>query len=244
MTAESEFDREMGKRLPLRILLAEDNSINQQLALRTLERLGYRADVAGNGLEALNALRRQAYDLILMDVQMPEMDGLQATRHIRNEFPSDKQPHIIAITANAMQSDREQCLQAGMDDYISKPFEVQELVNALEQSQPQSRKVAEPQSRPSEIQYPKSEIRNPKSQIPIVLDPAAIKLLQLTLGEKTGTMLPMLIDSFFNSTVELQEQARQGRTEPVGGLIPRQVCFKPIIIMLRTWPCEKSMAVV
>jgi CheY-like chemotaxis protein len=131
----SEFDQEMGKRLPLRILLAEDNAINQQLAILTLERLGYRADVAGNGLEVLDALELHSYDVILMDVQMPEMDGIKATHHIRREFSAETQPRIIAMTANAMQDDREQCLAAGMDDYISKPFEVQELVAALRKCQ-------------------------------------------------------------------------------------------------------------
>ncbi|MCP4283477.1 MAG: response regulator, partial [Gammaproteobacteria bacterium] len=137
---ESGFDKDMGERLPLRILLAEDNSINQQLALRTLERLGYRADVAGNGVEALDALRQKLYDVILMDVQMPEMDGLEATRQIRKEFQTEAQPRIIAVTANAMQGDREECLSAGMDDYISKAFEVQELMNALEKCQPGAQK--------------------------------------------------------------------------------------------------------
>jgi CheY-like chemotaxis protein len=125
----------MGEGLPLRILLAEDNAINQKLALRLLERMGYRADVAGNGLEALEALRRQTYDVVLMDVQMPEMDGLEATRIICDEW-ADRRPRIIAMTANAMKEDREKCLEAGMDDYVSKPIRVQELVEALSKCQP------------------------------------------------------------------------------------------------------------
>jgi len=129
--AEPEFDPQMGKNHPLRILIAEDNSINQQLALLTLERLGYLADIAGNGLEAVDAVRRQFYDTVLMDVQMPEMDGLEATKQIRREFPPDRQPRIIAMTANALQGDREMCLNAGMDDYVSKPFKVKELVRTL-----------------------------------------------------------------------------------------------------------------
>ncbi|MCP4287421.1 MAG: response regulator, partial [Gammaproteobacteria bacterium] len=149
---KSDFDKDMGKRLPLRILLAEDNSINQQLALRTLERLGYRADVAGNGVEALDALRQKLYDVILKDVQMPEMDGLEATRQIRKEFQTEAQPRIIAVTANAMQGDREECLSAGMDDYISKPFEVQELMNALEKCQPEGRRAEVEKSRRAEEQ--------------------------------------------------------------------------------------------
>ncbi len=131
----AQFDEEMGKRLPLRILLAEDNTINQKLALRLLERLGYRADVAGNGLETLDALRRQTYDVVLMDVQMPEMDGLEATRVIRGEWEHARRPRIIAMTANAMKEDREICLAAGMDDYVSKPIRVEELVTALSKCQ-------------------------------------------------------------------------------------------------------------
>ncbi|MBI5081796.1 MAG: response regulator, partial [Chloroflexi bacterium] len=112
--------------------LTEDNTVNQKLALRILQRMGYRADVAANGLEALAALRRQRYDVILMDVQMPEMDGLEATRQIRSTFTPDQQPHIIAMTANAMQGDREVCLEAGMNDYVSKPIQIKELQAALE----------------------------------------------------------------------------------------------------------------
>jgi CheY-like chemotaxis protein len=125
------LDPEMAKRHPLRILLAEDNVVNQKLALRLLSQMGYRADVAANGLEVLQAVKRQPYDLILMDVQMPEMDGLEATRRICAEPPASGSPRIIAMTANAMQGDREICLEAGMDDYLSKPIHVEELVAAL-----------------------------------------------------------------------------------------------------------------
>ena len=126
-----QFDPEMGQRLPLHILLAEDNVVNQKLTLRLLERMGYRADLAANGLETLEALRRQSYDVVLMDVQMPEMDGLEATRYIRREVAKGVQPRIIAMTASAMQEDREACLAAGMDDYVSRPVRVEELVGAL-----------------------------------------------------------------------------------------------------------------
>ena len=120
----------MGKRNPLRILLAEDLLVNQKLALRLLEQMGYRADVASNGIEAIESIERQPYDVILMDVQMPEMDGLEATRQIRKKDLS--QPFIIAMTANAMAGDREICLEAGMDLYISKPIRVPELITVLE----------------------------------------------------------------------------------------------------------------
>lgn len=114
----------------LRILLAEDNAINQKVALHMLKRLGYNADVAANGLEVLQALERLPYDVVLMDVQMPEMDGFDASRRIREQWPSG--PKIIAITAYALEGDRERCLQAGMDEYISKPIQLEELKKALE----------------------------------------------------------------------------------------------------------------
>jgi PAS domain S-box-containing protein len=123
----------LADRMPLRILLAEDNLINQKLAVKMLERIGYCPDIAGNGVEVLAALRRQTYDLVLMDVQMPEMDGVEATRRIRQEWPGDSGPRIVAITANAFKSDREQCLAAGMDGYVTKPIQFRELQAVLEQ---------------------------------------------------------------------------------------------------------------
>lgn len=129
-------EAESGQRHPLRLLLAEDNATNQKLALRLLSQMGYRADVAGNGLEAIQAVERQPYDVILMDVQMPEMDGLEASRQICARWPREARPRIIAMTANAMQGDREMCLAAGMDDYLSKPIRVGELAAALARVEP------------------------------------------------------------------------------------------------------------
>jgi PAS domain S-box-containing protein len=123
----------LGKSLPLKILLVEDHIINQKLALHIFQKMGYNVDVAGNGLEALDALKRQLYDVIFMDVQMPEMDGLETTRVIVENWPSDKRPKIIAMTANALQGDREKCLEAGMDDYIAKPIMIEEIQRALTQ---------------------------------------------------------------------------------------------------------------
>ncbi|MCP6760459.1 MAG: response regulator [Fischerella sp. CENA71] len=125
------FDSQLSQKLPLRILLVEDISLNQRVALQMFERMGYRADIANNGLEALSALRQKSYDLVFMDVQMPEMDGLEATRRICQEWPEDSRPWIIAMTAHAMQGDREECLNAGMNDYISKPIRMKALVQAL-----------------------------------------------------------------------------------------------------------------
>ncbi|MFO1269245.1 MAG: GAF domain-containing protein [Rubrivivax sp.] len=124
-------DAGMAERHPLRILLAEDNLVNQKLALRLLSQMGYRADVVANGIEAVEAVQRQPYDLVLMDVQMPEMDGLEATRTIAAKVLPNGRPRIVAMTANAMQGDREQCLAAGMDDYVTKPIRVDALVEAL-----------------------------------------------------------------------------------------------------------------
>ncbi len=124
--------------LPRKILLAEDHLINQKLAIATLERLGYRPDVVANGLEVIAAVKRQRYDVILMDVQMPEMNGIEATKRIREMLSADNQPHIIAITASATVQDRNECLAAGMNDHIAKPFRQHELITALEDSTAQA----------------------------------------------------------------------------------------------------------
>ena len=130
---EISFDAELAAKHPLSILLVEDNMVNQKVATRILEKLGYRADVAGNGLEAIEALERQYYEVILMDIQMPEMDGEEATREIRARWPQSEQPYIIAMTANALQGDRENFLGIGMDNYVSKPVHIDELMTALRQ---------------------------------------------------------------------------------------------------------------
>ncbi|MFO1313104.1 MAG: GAF domain-containing protein [Burkholderiales bacterium] len=129
------LDPDLGRRHPLRILLAEDNVVNQKLALRLLQQMGYRADLASNGIEAIESVERQVYDVILMDVQMPEMDGLEASRRINARWKDDR-PRIVAMTANAMQGDREMCLEAGMDDYVTKPIRVDALVEALARIHP------------------------------------------------------------------------------------------------------------
>ncbi len=125
------LELDLAERVPLRILLAEDNAVNQKLALRLLQRMGYHADLAVNGRQAVEAASRQPYDLILMDMQMPETDGLEATRQIRAALPTEAQPVIVALTANAMQGDRELCMAAGMNDYLSKPIQIPELVAML-----------------------------------------------------------------------------------------------------------------
>ncbi len=126
-------ERDLAQRLPRRILIAEDNAVNQKVALRILQRMGYRADVAANGVEAVDAVRRQHYDIVFMDVQMPELDGIQATCAIR-ALPLETQPWIVAMTAGAMREDRDACLAAGMDDYVSKPVQVHELGAAIQRT--------------------------------------------------------------------------------------------------------------
>ena len=112
-------------------MLAEDNVVNQKLAMRLLQQMGYRADLASNGIEAIECVERQTYDVVLIDVQMSEMDGLEASRRTTARYRPEERPRIIAMTANAMQGDREACLAAGMDDYVTKPIRVDALVQAL-----------------------------------------------------------------------------------------------------------------
>lgn len=130
LKAKSDQGAKLAEQFPLQILVAEDNAVNQKLALLTLENMGYRADIAGNGLEAVDAVLRQNYDLVFMDVQMPEMDGLEATKKIIEE-KGKKRPKIIAMTANAMQGDKERCLAAGMDDYIPKPINLEVVAGCI-----------------------------------------------------------------------------------------------------------------
>jgi signal transduction histidine kinase/CheY-like chemotaxis protein len=126
------LDTELALRVPMKILVVEDNIINQKVATRVLRGFGYTADLAGNGIEALAALEEKRYDLLFMDMQMPEMDGLEATREIRTRFSKEDQPYIVAMTANAMKEDQDLCHAAGMDDYLSKPIRTEELHEAIE----------------------------------------------------------------------------------------------------------------
>ena len=121
----------LGERMPISILLAEDNIVNQKVAIRLFKKIGYKIEVANNGLEAIKALEQSSYDLVFMDIQMPEMDGLEATRQIIAKW-GDARPRIVALTANAMREDKEKCYEAGMDDYLTKPFKPIELEEAIE----------------------------------------------------------------------------------------------------------------
>jgi signal transduction histidine kinase/DNA-binding response OmpR family regulator len=217
--AESAFDERMGEQHPMRILLAEDNAINQKLALLMLERLGYRADVAGNGLEAIDAVKTAAqftpYDVVLMDVQMPELDGLDATRRIRTALPETQQPYIIAMTANVMLGDRELCLAAGMNDYVSKPIRLEELLSALRQAPSLTDAGRSASIGPAQATVPASAAADLPAGAALVdapprsIDPRAIARLQATLGKRAAEMLPVLLDGFFKEAHKLQEQARR-----------------------------------
>ena len=129
------FDPKLANQYPLQILLAEDNLVNQKVAARIFQRLGYTVDIANNGLEAIEMLRSRNYDVVFMDIQMPVLNGLEATAKILEEWEFAMRPRIIAMTANAMPSDREQCLTAGMDDYLSKPIQIESLISAIKRLQ-------------------------------------------------------------------------------------------------------------
>jgi CheY-like chemotaxis protein len=192
---EAEPDATAGARAQLRVLLAEDNAVNQQLALRMLETLGYRADVAVNGVEALEAVRRRPYDVVLMDVEMPEMDGLEAARRMHREWPGDERPRIVAMTANAMQGDREICLAAGMDDYVSKPIHLDDLADALSRCTP--RAVGVP-----EAPQPASAAAHEDG----VLDAEALEQLRARAGDRAFVI--DLVDTFLRDAPTLLETLR------------------------------------
>jgi CheY-like chemotaxis protein len=116
---------------PMRVLLVDDNTVNQRVGRAMLEKLGHRVDVAANGIEAVDAVGLMPYDAVFMDVQMPVMDGLDATRRIRSELPANRQPTIIAVTANVTPEDQANCRQAGMDHYLPKPFRLEQLAAVL-----------------------------------------------------------------------------------------------------------------
>ncbi len=204
--ASTNFDPAMGKRLPLQILVAEDHPTNQRLALLMLEGLGYRADIAADGLEVLQALERQPYDVIFMDVQMPEMDGLEATRRVRQRWPGERGPRIIAMTANVTRDDRQTCLDAGMNDYLPKPIRVEELIAALNRSQElkgRARSVTE------QMSFQAVERATRSADPPgIILDPSALDALRRLVGGDQAA-LSELIGSFLGDTPPLLSDLRK-----------------------------------
>jgi CheY-like chemotaxis protein/HPt (histidine-containing phosphotransfer) domain-containing protein len=191
----------------LQILLAEDNEVNQRLALLLLEKLGLRADVAGNGVEAIAALRERRYDIVLMDVEMPELDGLETSRRIHEEW-RDQRPWIIAMTANALQGDREQCLEAGMDDYLSKPIRTEELAAALARSGPAASDGGHDLFDAKALAD--SDLASGEGG---VLDPAALAQLREMAGDPS--LMRDLIDAFLENAPGLVGQLGGDKAEEV-----------------------------
>jgi CheY-like chemotaxis protein len=212
--AEPRFDAGQGQRLPLRILLAEDNAVNQKLTVRLLARMGYRADVVANGLEVLEAFQRQHYDVILMDVHMPEMDGLQATRAIQEGWSQEQRPRIIAMTANAMQGDRQECLAAGMDDYLTKPIQVQALQEALERAGWWAkRRTLPPQSvENAGEEVPPAHLGLQEESMP-ALDPTVLAELRQFQGEGELDIVQELAEAFQFETPPLLQALQQAIVE-------------------------------
>jgi CheY-like chemotaxis protein/HPt (histidine-containing phosphotransfer) domain-containing protein len=214
------FDPGMAQRLPFRLLVVEDNEINQEVLVQMLAQLGYHADIAENGLIALEALGRETYDIILMDVQMPQMDGLETTRRIRGEIASSRQPCIIAVTANVVRGEREECFVAGMDDYISKPIDPHQLIAAIEQAsvRPQAATPAigaasaTPAARP-----PPATPQTKQAADGALLNTAALQRLNVALGHQAAMLLPNLFKSFAENAgrlrAALHEVSPQSRLE-------------------------------
>jgi CheY-like chemotaxis protein/HPt (histidine-containing phosphotransfer) domain-containing protein len=183
------LDVNFASRLPLRVLLADDNPINQKVGSSVLQKLGYRADIAQNGREVLTTLEQKPYDVLFLDVQMPEMDGLECARQICQRWNRDKRPVIIAMTGNALMGDREKCLAAGMDDYISKPVRIAELQSALERWGPTK-------ARKHDTTY---FLRHPQSISTGLLDEGTIAELREMPPSDSVSMLCELIDLFLES---------------------------------------------
>jgi PAS domain S-box-containing protein len=204
----------LAERVPLRILVAEDNAVNQQVVQLLLRKLGYQADMAADGLEALQALEREPYDVVLMDVQMPKLDGLEATRRIHQRWPQGQRPHVIAATANAMREEREACLAAGMDDYLSKPIRMEELAAALGRCRPH---LAPPPPAPLRESVVGSQAPSPAKPQPQgqplpagVLQPVALERLMEIIGDDDPTLLAALIDTFLRDAPRLVDDVRRG----------------------------------
>ena len=209
---ESEFDSGMGERLPFSILLAEDNATNQKLAIRLLDRMGYEADIVETGLAAVEAVSGGDYDVVLMDLQMPEMDGLEATRQIRRELHDPLQPYIVAMTANAMAGDRERCLAAGMNDYVSKPIRVKALIDALSRAGESVQKLKGDLAESDDAKQQKPEAVEETGPAPSpdgeTLDTAALDNLRETVGGDEEFLIE-LVETFLEDAPQMLADMRQ-----------------------------------
>ncbi len=211
----TKLDPTLAQRLPLRVLLCDDNAINQKVSSRLLQQMGYRADLAGNGAEALTALDRQPYDLVFMDVMMPEMNGFEATAAIRErqkhqaEFPNyGPSLIIVAMTANAMQGDREKCLAAGMDDYLAKPVRPEDVRKIIERwgakaaAAPAQRPAASPAKQPRTPPAPEIVAAPPVEEDPVDME----RLMEFTDGNTEN--LRELVELYLTQTTEQFEELR------------------------------------
>jgi len=198
----SVLDASLAARLPLRILVAEDSVVNQKLMRAVLQKMGYTPHIAANGREALDALRANPYDLVFMDLQMPEMDGLETTRRIVAEWPDSSRPAIVAMTANAMHGDRERCLEAGMDEYVSKPVLPEAIQNMVERF---GHRCTEP--------------RPAADALARVLDMHALDELRLLDEPGKPSLMKELVQDYLTQTPAAIEQIRVlARTGDLAGL--------------------------
>lgn len=184
----------MAQEFPVRVLLAEDVMVNQKVAIAMLQQLGYRAEVANTGQEVLEALARQPYDVVLMDVLMPDMDGLEATRRIRERYKSQYSPWIIAMTAHATGGDRQDCLKAGMNDYVNKPMRLDALKQALQKFQ--DWKSA------GTVEAAASEANSP-------LDTHAFQELEAMMGEEAESLILDIITTYLQDAPHLLGMIQQ-----------------------------------
>jgi CheY-like chemotaxis protein/HPt (histidine-containing phosphotransfer) domain-containing protein len=217
------INKKLGRQYPLRILLAEDNPVNQKVTLMTLEKMGYTASIAHTGAEALEALQHVKYDLVLMDIQMPEMDGFEATRRIIEKWGKDR-PHIIAITANAMKGDREKCLEAGMDGYLSKPVRIDELQRILAEwglaKQTNLPVSATPENDQQEIQksiLQKLQKVNPEGLAPLVQ-------LYLTESERNLKQIDAALEKKDRKSLARTTHSLKGASLNLGGIRLGECC--------------------
>jgi len=198
------LDSDFARRFPLRVLLADDNPINQKVGVSVLTKLGYQADLAGNGHEVLKALEQKPYDVLFLDVQMPEMDGLECAKQICQRWTRDRRPIIIAMTGNALMGDREKCLAAGMDDYISKPVRVADLQASIERWGPTK-------ALKHDTNY---FLRNPSTLSPGLLDESVIADLREMPPTNGVSMLRELIDLYIESAPTRVTQIVQSAEDP------------------------------